>query len=136
MWPFAAMSSGIAVVGAEGDAVRAEVPHERQQCLQVARHRRFANQEPHAGPQPLASLVDRQGLVVRADARRDVGVQLLAEQARRVAVDLDALCQPQLVELGGVAGDDSGEIHHLGEPEDPAAPQQAFEVAAQQWTPR
>ena len=74
--------------------------------------------------------------MVRADARRDVGVQLLAEQAGRVAVDLDALRQPQLVELGGVAGDDSGEIHHLGESEDPAAPQQALEVAAQQWTPR
>ena len=39
---------GVAVVGAEGDPTRAVLGDERQQRLQVARHRRLADQEPHA----------------------------------------------------------------------------------------
>ena len=122
----------IAVVGAEGDAVRPELLHERQQRLQVARHRRFANQKPHAGTQPLASLVGRQRFVVRPDACRDVGVQLFAEQTRRVAVDLDAFRQAHLLQLGVVTVHDAREIHHLGKPEHTPPPEQALEVAAQQ----
>ena len=123
---------GIAVVGAERDPGGAELPHQRQQRLEIARHRRLADQQPHAVAKPLASLVGRQRLVIRPDAGRDVRVELLPEQSRCVAVDLDALGESQLVELAGIAVDDSGEIHHLGEPEDAAPTEQALEVAAQQ----
>src|SRR4051794_36265411 len=48
----------------------------------------FADQQPHAGAQALASLVGRVGLVVGADAGGGVGLQRVAEHARRVAVDV------------------------------------------------
>ena len=46
----------LAVVGAERDPVRAELLHEREQCSEVACRRCLADQQPHAGAQPLASL--------------------------------------------------------------------------------
>ena len=79
---------GVAVVGAERHPAGPVLEHERKQRLKVARHRRLADQQPHPGPQPLAALLGGQRLVVRADPGRGVGLQPLAEQARRVAVDV------------------------------------------------
>ena len=120
---------GVAVVGAERHPAGAELVHERQQRLQVARHRGLADQEPHAGAQPLAALVDGQCLVVRANARRGVRLQLLAEEPGRVAVDVGGALERELRELVGRAVDDAGEVHHLGEAEDAAAAHQRLQVA-------
>ena len=120
---------GVAVVGAEGDPARAELVHERQQRLQVARHRGLADQEPHPGAQPLAALVRGQRLVVGADARRRVRLQLLAEEPGRVAVDVGGALERELRELARAAADDAGEVHHLGEAEHAAATHQRLEVA-------
>ena len=103
-------------------------------ALQVACGRRLADQEPHAGAQPLAPLLDRVGLVVGADAGGDVGVQVAAAHAGRVAVDVAR--ERELRELALVAGDDAGEVHHLGEAEHTPAPQQRVEVARRQLAPR
>ena len=81
---------GVAVVGAERDPVRPVLAHERQQRLQVARHRGLADEEPDACAKALAPLLDRQHLVVRADARGGVRLQRLAEHAGRVPVDVVA----------------------------------------------
>ncbi len=51
-----------------------------------------------------------------------------------MAVHLHAVREAQLVELVCVAADDAREIHHLGEPEDASSPQQALEIAAQEWS--
>ena len=50
-----------------------------------------------------------------------------AEHAGRVAVDVLGECE--LRELGRGAADDAGEVHHLGEPDHAAPPEQRVEVA-------
>ena len=79
---------GLAVVGAEGEPVRAELLDERQERGEVARGRGLPDQHPHAGAQALAALLGRVALVVGADAGGGVGLQVLAEDARRVPVDV------------------------------------------------
>ena len=125
---------GLAVVGAERHPVRAELLHERDQRLEVPRGRRLADQQPHPGPQPLASLLGRGRLVVGADTRRRVRLEVAPEDARRVAVDVCG--ESELRELVLVAGDDAGEVHHLGEPDHAPAAEQRVEVADRQRPPR
>ena len=120
---------GLAVVRAERDPLGAELLHERQQRLQVPRGRGFADQQPHPGSEALAPLLGRRGLVVGVDPGRGVGVQRFLEDARRVAVDVLGAGEPQLGQLVLVAGDDAGEVHHLGEPDHTPAAEQALEVA-------
>ena len=120
---------GVLVIGAESDPLRPELLDEREQRTQVPRHRRLADEEPHAGPQPLAPFLDGERLVVRADSGGGVGVQLLTEDARRVAVHMRRPGESELRQLGGVAGDDAREVHHLGDPQHPPAAEEALEVA-------
>ena len=119
----------VAVVRAERDPVRAELPRQRDQRAQVARARRLADQEPHAGPQPLAALLDRRRLVVGADAGRGVGLKRRPVHPGSVAVGPLGAGQRELRELGRIARDHSGEVHHLGQPDHPPAPQEPLEVA-------
>ncbi len=123
---------GLSVVGAESEPVRAELVDERQQRVEVAGAGGLADQHPHAGAQPLAALLDRAHLVIRADPRRCIGVQLLAEDRRGVPVDVRRTRECELRELGLGAGDDAGEVHHLGEADHPAPPEEALEVAGNQ----
>ena len=120
---------GLAVVGAEREAVRPELGDQREQVVEVARAGRLANQHPHADAQALPALLDGPRLVVGADAGGGVRVQRLAEHARRVAVDVRRALERQLLELMLVAADDAGEVHHLGEPEHPASAQEPLQVA-------
>ena len=123
---------GVAVVGAERDPAGAVLEHEREQRLQVAGHRRLADQEPHPGAEPLAALVGRERLVVGADPRGRVRLQALAEQPRRMAVDVLRALELELLELGRQAVDDAGEVHHLGQPEHPVAAHQRLQVAGRE----
>ena len=59
---------GLAVVRAEGEPVRPELLDERQERGEVARGRGLADEHPHARAQALAALLDREALVVGADA--------------------------------------------------------------------
>ena len=88
---------GLAVVGAERHPVGPVLERERQQRAQVARARGLADQQPEPGAQPLAALLERRRLVVRLDPGRRVGVQRLAGDARRMAVDVPR--EPELREL-------------------------------------
>ena len=72
----------LAVVGAERDPRRPVLGEQRQQRLQVARGRALADQQPHPGAQPLASLLGGVRLVVGADPGRRVRLQVAAEHAR------------------------------------------------------
>ena len=124
----------LAVVGAEGDARRPVLERERRERAQVARCGGLADEQPEPGPQPLASLLHGRGLVVGADPRRGVGVQLRPENAGRMTVDVAS--ERQLCELGRRARDDAGEVHHLGEPQHPVPVEQPLEVADRQLAPR
>ena len=108
----------VAVVRAERDPGRPELLDQREQVEQVPRHRGLADQEPHPGAQALAPLFDRQRLVVRPDARGGVCLQLLAENAGRMAVDVSSAVEAELLELCRRAGDDAGVVHHLRQPQD------------------
>ena len=78
-------------------------------------------EEPHPGAQPLATFLDRQRLVVGADACGRVCLELRAEDPGRMAVDVVGPFEAELLELGGRAGDDAGEVHHLARARAPAA---------------
>jgi len=95
----------LAVVGAEGDPRRAVLASERDQRLQVARSRRFPDQQPEARPQSLAPLLGRRRLVIRHDPGGCVRVQLVTANARRVTVDVTG--EGELRELGRRARDDA-----------------------------
>ena len=119
----------VPVVGAEGDPAGAVLLDERQERPEVPRHRGLADQEPDTRPQPLPPLLHRQHLVIRADAGGGVGLERVAEHARRVTVDVLRPLEPELRELVGASADDPGEVHHLGEAEHPLAAHERFEVA-------
>ena len=120
---------GLAVVGAEGDPRGAELLHEREQRTEISRAGGLADQEPEPRPEPLPPLLDRAGLVVGADSGRRIGVQLLAAEARRVTVDVLRPVETELRQLALVAGDDAGEVHHLGQPEHPPPAEETLQVA-------
>ena len=126
----------VAVVGAERDPVGAELLRERQEVEQVPRHRGLADQEPHAGTEPLSPFLHRQRLVVGLDARRGVRLQLLPEEPGGVPVDVLGAFERELLELGRRARDDAREVHHLREPEHAPPAHQRLEVARPERAPR
>ena len=113
---------GVLVVSAEGDPRRSEFLDQGQQRLQVPGHRGLADQDPHARAEPLPAFLDRQRLVVGADPGGGVSVQLLADDAGCVAVDVGRAGETELRQLVLVTRDHAWEIHHLGQPEHAAAP--------------
>ena len=48
-----------------------------------------------------------------------------------MAVDVRGSGELELDQLALVSGDDAGEVHHLGQPEHPAAAEEALEIARQ-----
>ena len=120
---------GLAVVGAERAALGPELAHERQERLQVARVGGLADQHPGALAALLERLLVGRRLVVRADAGGQVGVEVAPAHARRVAVRVRRAAQRELAQLVRVAGDDGGEVHHLGHAERVAPAQHRLEVA-------
>ena len=118
---------GLAVVGAERDPAGAVLGEQRQQRAQVPRGGRLSDQEPHPEPQAFASLLDGVGLVIRADARGRVGVQVAADDTGGVPVDV--LRQGELRKLGLARADHAGEVHHLREADHAPAAKQGVEVA-------
>ena len=67
--------------------------------------------------------------MVGADPGGGVRLQALADEARRVAVDMLGALEPELLELRRQAVDDAGEVHHLRQPEHPVAAHQRLEIA-------
>ena len=126
----------IAIVRAERDAPRPELLDERQERSQVARHRRLADQEPHARAQPFAPLLDRQRLVVGVDAGSRIRLELAPQQSGRMPVHVLRSVERELRELVRRAGDDAGEVHHLREPQHSASAHQRLEVARRERSAR
>ena len=124
----------LAVVGAERDPPRPVFGKQRQKRLQVAGSRALADQEPHACAQPFAAFLDGVRLVVGADPGGGVRHQGATAHAGGVAVDVLRECE--LCELGRRAADDTGEVHHLGEPDHAPPAEQRREVARGQLAAR
>ena len=103
----------LAVVGAEGAALRPVLAHERQQVAQVAGVRRLAQKHPRPAPPLLERLGQLRRLVIAADPGGEIGVELPADDGRRVTVDPLARREGDLRELLGRTGDDGGVVHHL-----------------------
>ncbi len=120
---------GVAIVRAERDAPRPVLLDERQERLQVPRHRRLADEQPHPCADALAAFLDRQRLVIRVDARGRVRLQVAPHEPGRVAVHVLRTLDRELRELSLRAGDDAREVHHLAETEDPSPPHQRLEIA-------
>ncbi len=127
-WPSSAMSSGSR--SSVQNAIRfvPELLRERQEVEQVPGHRRLADEEPHPGAEALAAFIDGQRLVIGLDPCCGVRLQLLAQHARRVTVDVRRALELELRELVRRACDDAGEVHHLGEPEHAPAAHERLEV--------
>ena len=67
--------------------------------------------------------------MVGADAGRHIGVERGSAHAGRMPVDVIREAGAQLRHLGLVAGDDAGEVHHLGHADGAMPAQQALDVA-------
>ena len=78
----------------------------------------------------------RRRLVIAADPRRQIGVELRAEDTRRVPVDALAGGERDLGELLGRAGDDGREVHHLGQADHAVARQDPGDVRQRERRPR
>ena len=100
--------------------------------MQVPRRGRLADQQPHPGTQAFAAFLGRERLVVGANPRSRVRLQVAAEHARRMSVDVVAARDGELRQLALGAGDHAGEVHHLGKPDHTAPPQQALQVSGRE----
>ena len=107
----------LAVVGAEGDALRAVLEHEREQraagCGPSTPRGSAARCPARSRSRPSSS---RDRLVVGADARGRVGVEPLAERGRARVRRRGGRAGPSRAR-SRVACDDAGEVHHLGDAE-------------------
>ena len=106
---------GVAVVGAERDpapGARRERREEREEVLGV---RGFAEEDPEPAAELFRGLFRRGAFVVRAGTGCDVGVQRLAADARRMAVDHASAERAELREDPGVSVDRAGKVHDLCE---------------------
>ena len=119
----------LAVVGAEHAPVAPVSLDEGEQVAQVAGDRSFAKHHPHPEAPFLQRLFVGGRFVVGPNARGDVGVESRPANARRVAVDVVGETGLQLRHLGFGAGDDAGEVHHLGDADRAVPAQQALDVA-------
>ena len=122
----------VAIVRAERHAPRPVLLDEREEREEVARHRGLADEQPHPGAQPLATLLDGERLVIGADAGGCVRLQMRAEHTRRVAVDVARALEHELLELGGRSVDDAGEVHHLRQSEHPSPAHERLEIPRRQ----
>ena len=127
---------GLAVVGAEHALVGAVLLHEWQQVLQVARARGLAQHDPHPKAPLLERLLESRRLVVGANAGCEVGVETRAAHAGCVPVHVIGEPRLELGELAGVAGDDAGEVHHLGDADGAVTAEEALDVARRERPPR
>ena len=112
---------GVLVVGAEHAPLGVFVAQQGGQGVQIPGGGALPDHDELAPLQLGDGVVQVVALVVGVDAGGDVGVQVVAHQVRRVAVDL------LVVGLGGhdllhrlvVPGDDAHEVHHLRQALDP-----------------
>ena len=105
------------VIGAEHAALGILRRQQRSQRLKVPRRRALADHDELSAAQLGQRVLDVGALVVGIDARSDVRVEILAGQARCVAVDLLVvrLRGDDLRDDLGVVVRDAVGVHHLGE---------------------
>jgi hypothetical protein len=108
----------VAVVRAERDEGREPFGEDRHQGMQVLGDRALADEDVHALADLLQRLLGGGAFVLGADAGRQIAVQIIAAQQRRVAVDMVAVEGVELGEADRVLVDDAREIHEFGKADD------------------
>ena len=107
----------IAIVGAERQERRAVGGHQFGQGGEVLGDRALAHQDLHALGQLLARLGRRGRLVAVAHTGRDVGVEVVGRQQRRMAVDLHVGEGGELGQHRRVLSEHARHVHELGQPQ-------------------
>ena len=108
---------GIAVIGAEGEEGGGLERQERGEGMQVFRDRALADQHGHALADLFQGFVGGGRLVVGANARARIGIEIEAADERRMAVDLPIGKGLDLGQAIRVAADEAGHVHEFGEAE-------------------
>ena len=108
----------VAVVGAEREEGRGLDREQAAQRREVLRDRALADQHGHALADLLQRLVGGGGLVVGADAGREVAVEVASAQQRRMAVDVAIGEALELRDAARIGGKHPGDVHELGKPND------------------
>ncbi len=124
--PFPDKHVGVPVVGGKAAPRRRAGVHERQEVPEVFLRRPLPDHDVHSPEEFLPCLRESRALVVASRPGGDVGVQVLPGEARCVAVDHGKeihLC-PEVP----VPGENAGNVHHLGKPDDPLPPPESGEV--------
>ena len=98
-------------------------------------HGAFADQDRHPLGELLARLCRARRLMVGADSRGEIGVEVAAGQKRRVPVDVAVLEGGELVERARVAGQHAGKVHELRQPDDLGMVAQGHEIGGGQLRP-
>ena len=132
--PFFQQVAGVLVVAAEHAPLGVFVAQQGHQRLQVLGGGTLPDHDELAPLQLGDGVVQVVAFVVGVDAGGDVGVEIVAHQVRRVAVDL------LVVGLGGhdllhrlvVPGDDAHEVHHLRQTLDPGVVVEGVQAAVVQ----
>jgi hypothetical protein len=101
------------VVGDEETPGQVAARDGRQKIPQVLRYGTLADHDVHPQPELLEHLVDRRTLVVRVYTRRDVCVQVLTRESRRVPVNALVLGHRDLVQESLVLAQHARIVHHL-----------------------
>ena len=100
--------------------------HKPYEILEVLFSRTLPDHDVHPPEELLLCLCVRRGFMVALDARVDVGVEIRSGEERCVAVD--DLKEAHLLREIWISGKNTGDVHHLGKPNDPLPPPEPCQV--------
>ncbi len=123
----------VAVVGAQAAHARRVLVEDFGQRMQVLGHRAFADEHGEALLQLLAAVLGDGRLVVGADARGEIAVEVVAADQRRVPVNVAVLEGDEFVEHVVAAAEHAGEVHELGQADDLGVAGERNQVGGQQF---
>ncbi len=128
--PLASEHISVPVVGGKAAPRRCAGIHEREKVAEVLLGRAFPDHDVYPPEELLSRLRKRRALVVALDPGVDVGVQISAGEERRMTIDdlkeVHLLCEVR------IPGEDAGDVHHLGKPDDSLPPPEPGEVVGRE----
>ncbi len=109
---------GVKVVRDKAKPVNVLRCHSRKESIQVPGRGPFPDHDEHSGTHLFQGLIGCGALVVRLNARRHIGLEIEACQARAVTVEDPVAKELYFGEDAGVCMYNTREVHHLGKSED------------------
>ena len=123
----------VAIVGAQAAHARRILVEDLGERMQVLGHRALADEHGEALLQLLAAVLGNGGLVVGANARGEIAVEVVAAHQRRMAVDMAVLEGDELVEDVVAARQNAGKVHELGKADHLGVRRERDQVRGQQF---